>query len=400
MGKVLTKAVAEIRPAEDDGEAANGSFDVILSAPTLDRDGETLKPDEWKQPLPEHITFDADHAMTVAGTVGSGKPWLDDDGNLRVTGTYSSLRNAQDVRTLVNEGHIRSTSVAFMTEKSPQKDGRAKVTRELLNGAFVAIPANVDALVLSSKGLKAGRRNSAGDAERIQAIHDHAAALGASHDDGDENEPGKNAVRLVAAKAVAGSYEQRQSAICDALDAAYGAAGGMDEVWSYPLATFEGSVVYRVSGNTADAGQWQRSYTIDDAGQVTLADDAERVNMVEQVMPVKSIRGKAVGDPDDDVTKLLQGVDAALDEAGELLAGVDTSTLPEPVQQALGLVTTAEETLDQVLEGLGIPDPDDNPDEGSAAAADAAAKAAADAAAADRELRAAKYRVLSTISSS
>lgn len=163
-------------------DAGPGEFEVILSAPTLDRDGDTLLPEEWKQPLPSHITFDMDHGMSVASTVGSGVPSIDPaTGNLIVRGTYSSLPRAQEVRTLVNEGHIRTTSVAFMTEKSQQKDGHTVVQRELLNGAFVAIPSNREAVVLNSKtlGVKRGARNSATDAEHIQAIHDHAIALGA-----------------------------------------------------------------------------------------------------------------------------------------------------------------------------------------------------------------------------
>ena len=160
-------------------DAFPGSFEVILSAQTKDRDGDTLLKDGWKLPLPEHITFDSDHGMTVEKTVGSGVPRIDEEtGNLVVSGTYSSLPRAQEVRTLVNEGHIRTTSVAFMSEKT-QKDGATVTQRELLNGAFVAIPSNREALVLSSKGLKAGARNSKADAEKVQGIHDHAAALGA-----------------------------------------------------------------------------------------------------------------------------------------------------------------------------------------------------------------------------
>src|SRR4051812_39091574 len=89
-------------------DAFPGSFEVILSAPTKDRDGETLLSSEWKQPLPEHITFDRDHEMSVKGTVGSGTPRIDDQGRLIVSGTYSSLPHAQETRTLVKEGHIRT----------------------------------------------------------------------------------------------------------------------------------------------------------------------------------------------------------------------------------------------------------------------------------------------------
>jgi HK97 family phage prohead protease len=178
---VRKDVLAAITPGEDDETSSTGSFHIILSAPTKDRDGETLLPDEWETPLPEHITMDRDHEMSVAGTVGSGVPTVEDDGALHVRGTYSSLPMAQDVRTLVKEGHIRTTSVAFLRKASTDEKGVRKVQRELLNGAFVAIPANRDALVLSSKAvLKEGRRNSGTDAEKIQAIHDQATGLGAT----------------------------------------------------------------------------------------------------------------------------------------------------------------------------------------------------------------------------
>lgn len=179
---ILKDAVAAIEPGDDDADSPHGTFDVILSAPVKDRDGETIKPDEWETPLPEHITFDIDHGMSVASTVGSGRPSIDEDGNLRVSGTYASTELGQTTRALVNEKHIRTTSVAFLRKSEKDAKGKATVRRELLNGAFVAVPANPAALVLSSKTLagKAGRRNSAADAETIQAIHDHAGTLGAS----------------------------------------------------------------------------------------------------------------------------------------------------------------------------------------------------------------------------
>src|SRR4051794_27687598 len=105
---------ATITPTGGDDDFP-GTFEVVLSAPTLDRDGDTLMPEDWKRPLPDHITFDSDHGMSVATTVGSGVPTLNDAGELVVSGTFSSLPRAQEVRTLVKEGHIRTTSVAFMT---------------------------------------------------------------------------------------------------------------------------------------------------------------------------------------------------------------------------------------------------------------------------------------------
>ncbi|MGZ4530737.1 MAG: hypothetical protein ACXVXP_00125 [Mycobacteriaceae bacterium] len=259
-----------------------GTFEVILSAPTKDRDGDTLLPDEWKQPLPDHITFDSDHGMSVATTVGSGVPRIDEaTGNLVVSGTYSSLPRAQEVRTLVNEGHIRTTSVAFMSEKS-QKDGKTVAERELLNGAFVAIPSNREALVLASKGIKAGARNSKSDAEHIQAIHDHALALGAS--------PGKS----------------------------FGSAS----------VTVTPEFIERVAKE--------------------LAEDA--------------------ANPAD----LALALDASLDEAINLLAAVDAASLPAEVQQALALLQAADVAADELLDALGVPDPDEDTNAASAAATDAA----------------------------
>jgi hypothetical protein len=144
---VVTKATATVTPVED-SKSKHGEFDVILSTSALDRDGDELYADEWKTPLPDKITFDSDHGMSVATCVGSGKPFINDTGQLQVRGTFASTPHGQAVRTLVNEGHISSVSVAFMNHKT-QKSG--KPVRELLNGAFVAVPANPEARVLASK---------------------------------------------------------------------------------------------------------------------------------------------------------------------------------------------------------------------------------------------------------
>jgi len=147
---VVTKATGTVEPVEN-STSRHGEFDVILSTSALDRDGDELHPDEWKTPLPDKITFDSDHGMSVATCVGSGKPFINDDGQLQVRGTFASTPHGQAVRTLVNEGHIDRVSVAFMEHKT-KKD--AKPQRELLNGAFVAVPANPEAVVLSSKAVE------------------------------------------------------------------------------------------------------------------------------------------------------------------------------------------------------------------------------------------------------
>ena len=149
MSESKMYALGEVKAVEDE-ENPNGGFDVVLSAPTLDRDGEVVDAKVF-EPLPDHITFDIDHGMSTATTVGSGTPFYDGD-VLRVKGTFSSIPRAQEVRTLVREGHIKTTSVAFMGAQREEKDGVNHIVKaELLNGAFVSIPSNRESVVLSAK---------------------------------------------------------------------------------------------------------------------------------------------------------------------------------------------------------------------------------------------------------
>lgn len=181
---VVTKSInAAVTPVDSDAD--NGEFEVILSTKTKDRDGENLWLDEWKQPLPERIHIDGDHGRSLEKTVGSAVPRIEGD-KLIGKGSYAGTDYAQMVRQLVNEGHINSVSVTY-SETKGQKDG--KVERELLNAAFVAIPANPEAIVLASKSAKdkaEGGISASGDNpdppkhdDMVQAIHDAACHLGA-----------------------------------------------------------------------------------------------------------------------------------------------------------------------------------------------------------------------------
>ena len=253
---VATKSVeAQVSPVESSTNP-NGEFDVILSTDALDRDGERLHTDEWKQPLPGHITIDSDHDMSVVSTVGSGKPFVNDAGQLQVRGIFASTPHGQTVRTLVNEGHIKTVSVAFRVDKT-RKDGG--IQRELLNAGFVAVPANPEAVVLSSKSAKAADMVS-----HEQAIHDAAVALGA---------------------------------MCS------------ESVKSVSAATVKAALM-----------------------------DDEAV----------------------DPAKILAGIDAIVDQAQALLLEVDRSPLPPEVTQALDMVFGVGPAIDELMEALGIYDPDES----------------------------------------
>jgi hypothetical protein len=244
---------AEVKAVDDD-TSPNGAFEVILSAPTLDRDGEVIDAKAF-DPLPDHITFDIDHGMSVSTTVGSGVPTYDGD-LLKVNGKWASVPLAQTVRALVDEGHIRTTSVAFMGAKREVKDGVPHIVKgELLNGAFVAIASNRQALVLASKSFTAER----------EATH----------------------------KALAGSFEERRDLLRDAVRDA-----NPEAWWAGVVATFDDSVVYELETPDGTA-TFQATYSITDDG-VSLG-AAEPVAITEVLAPAKSAQGEpksAATDPE------------------------------------------------------------------------------------------------------
>jgi HK97 family phage prohead protease len=184
---IVTKALVAVESVEDSAEFPNGGFELILSDPSEDRDGETVEPGAFN-PLPDHIAMDIDHGMSVATTVGSGIPTYNDAGQLVVRGGFASTSLAQDTRALVREGHVRTASVAMIVKtKTKAAGGGNRITKaELLNGAFTPVPSNTNARILSSKSLegaemlmKEGKRNSSTDQDNLQAAHDALVALGA-----------------------------------------------------------------------------------------------------------------------------------------------------------------------------------------------------------------------------
>jgi hypothetical protein len=359
-----------------------GTFEVVLSTPAKDRDGDELAIEDWKQPLPDHITFDTDHGMSVASTVGSGTPTIE-DGKLIVRGAYSSLPRAQEARTLVNEKHIRTVSVAFMSAKVT-KDGKSRTQRELLNGAFVAIPSNREAVVLSAKS---GARNSASDQVHIQAIYEHAMALGAGPMDDTGAETGAVGGKGLTVK---GKYtaEQERQMLSDghALKDDNGNP-------SYPIgdkADLDDAI--RAVGRGGADHDSIRAYIIRRAKELGASDAIPANWNADGSLAAKSYSGKPGHDP----AALAQGVDAALDEALALLVGVDQSTLPEPVAQALGLLNAAAMGIDELLDVMGVDDPDDDDEEEDAATGNAAPSGDA-AKTVDADVLALKYRALSML---
>src|SRR5258708_4227163 len=136
---MLTTKQATLSAVSDDG-----TFEAIISTPSIDRDGESLRPDQWKQPLPARIPVTWDHTGSVADVVGSGVPFLAPDGSLRIRGKFSSTEKGQQVRQLVVGGDIDSLSIEFLRAKSA--DGSP--LNELTAVSWVLLPSNTDAKVL------------------------------------------------------------------------------------------------------------------------------------------------------------------------------------------------------------------------------------------------------------
>lgn len=170
--------IGEIKAAKGDGP---GTFEAILSMPTVDRDGEVLDAHAF-EPLPKRIPIDVDHGVGTEKTVGSGVPYYE-DGVLKIKGTFASTPLGQQTRALVTEGHVGFMSVMYMNAvyEVDEKDGLPHLRKgELLNAAITPVPSNRQAAITASKSHeKAGARHSTKDAERIQGIFDHVVQLGA-----------------------------------------------------------------------------------------------------------------------------------------------------------------------------------------------------------------------------
>ena len=238
--------LAEVKALDTDDP--NGAFEVVLSAPTLDRDGEVIDVRAF-EPLPDSIPFHAFHNFT--DPVGRAEPFYDDDGTLHARGTYASTPRAQEIRTLVAEGVIGHTSVGFMAPKREVKDGVTHITAgELLEGSFVSVPSNREAAVMAAKSYE--------------------------HDARPER------VRL---KTVAGSYEERSEKLREALRELH-----PDAWWVSIIATFDDAIVYELDTDDGPATQ-RTTYELTD-GKVTLG-APEDVDVTEVVTsdapPEKSV---------------------------------------------------------------------------------------------------------------
>lgn len=382
---LVTKSVeATIEPVPDDqADNPNGEFNVILATPGEDREGDDLQAKGWKQPLPDHITFDSDHGMNVKTLVGSGTPTLERDGSIRVKGTYAPTAHAQEVRALAAPPgrHIRTVSVTYLQRTVKGVGGAKHVERELLNGSFVAVPANPKAVILSSKALNEADAEDAEEptevAERglAQSIHDLAAQLGAECA-GDAEVDGKaityrgRAALTIVTKGIVGSVEDLQQRVSNAVRQS---AGEREYPWVRATflddSTSKGTVVYELDGPAGRSGTFARGFT-DSGTDVELDPEVRAVSLVTTVVDDR---------PAD--------------------AGATTKGIVDPLERAVDMLIMGGMTREAATKALGIVHTGDNlasseqaavvPTAAGAAATKAAAPAAQDeTAAAPLDMRA------------
>lgn len=216
--KTKAFALTQVKAIDDGG---SGSFESVLSAPTLDRDEEVVDFGALA-PLPNSIPILADHEGRVRSLVARATP-VYENGVLKVLGKFASHEFAQFVRQLVKEGMLDTMSVGFLQHQRTIKDGVVHITKgELLEGSFVVIPSNREALISAAKSL---------DDEAKQYV---------------DVEPPE------------GSYEDTQEDVLEGLRPMYPGA------WVSLIATYPTSVVYAVQADMGESETYSVTYALDE----------------------------------------------------------------------------------------------------------------------------------------
>lgn len=157
MSDIIRKGV-RVLTADMKATRRGDAYDITLSMPTVDRDGEVIEVRAF-EPLPKgRLPIDVDHGMSTLTTVGSGVAEYVGDRLVLRDFRFASTHLGGEVKTLVDEGHVSKVSVAFMSAMRVTKNGIPHIVKaELLNAAIVAIPSNREAdIVLAAKNF--GRR--------------------------------------------------------------------------------------------------------------------------------------------------------------------------------------------------------------------------------------------------
>jgi HK97 family phage prohead protease len=199
---------------------------------------------------------------------------------------------------LMQRGTLAEFSFSYDVIREKAQNGANELLElDLIEVGPTLKGANPETQLLTVKalGLKAGRRNAAKDAERIQTMHDLAVELeatceGASSDDESDDE-GKALRPRHAKAAIAGSYERTRELILSAAREQYAAPN----LYVFLHSTFEdraviGIIDWRSADGMENASYREVDYTLKD-GAVDLGE--EREVSIETIVTPKAATSEA-----------------------------------------------------------------------------------------------------------
>lgn len=135
-------ALKKISQKEDTG---NGTFEVIATTESVDRQGESILLKGWdiKNYMNNPVILWGHDYWSLP--IGKATEVNIEGDKMVIKGIFASTEFAQEVRKLYDEGIVKTVSVGFIPL---EKQGNVITKAELLELSFVPVPANPDALSL------------------------------------------------------------------------------------------------------------------------------------------------------------------------------------------------------------------------------------------------------------
>lgn len=137
-----------IIPADKKELKGEGTFEVVMTNESVDRDGEIIMMDGWnfdnfmKNPV---VLFGHDYWSAPVGAVTE---IFRDERGWVARGVFARTDEAQKLRQLYDDGFLKTVSVGFIAK---ERDGNKITSQELLELSFVPVPSNPTALDARSK---------------------------------------------------------------------------------------------------------------------------------------------------------------------------------------------------------------------------------------------------------
>lgn len=170
-----------------------GTLEGYANTWDLDEGDDLVLPGAFKKTIKERVPAGKvklldSHFWDGAHTIGTVVDAREDDKGLYIVARLASTPDAQAIRTKIMEGHLDRMSIGFqiIRDRFENDEATGKMIRvieevKLFEVSVVPFPMNEEAAITSVKSLnalvdelKAGRRNSTGDFEKIS---DAIAAL-------------------------------------------------------------------------------------------------------------------------------------------------------------------------------------------------------------------------------